>query len=177
MKLRSEVGELRKQQKVLARLQAPAGGQSSSTAAPSSEPVKDNTIPRESWAFVGYATPENALQSVAWAMSKGDSKTFLASLSPETQKSYAQQFEGKTEDEIATMLSADIGQLPALRLDRKKVSANGEVGFVLNSQETDDGTTKTRDEAVMTFRKIGGEWKLDERPQSATDVSPPDAAQ
>ena len=177
MKLRSEVGELRKQQKTLGKVQATVGGQSSLTATPPSEAVKENTIPRESWRFAGYATPETALQSVAWAMSKGDAKTFLASLSPETQKTYAQQFEGKTENEIATLLSEEIGQLPALRLDRKKVSADGEVGFVLNSHETDDGTTKTRDEAVMTFRKIGGEWKLDERPQSATDVSPPDAAQ
>jgi RNA polymerase sigma factor (sigma-70 family) len=175
MKLRSEVGQLHKQQKAHDRFRAAAGTQSGPTAKASSEAVNSQTIPKESWAFVGYGTPETALQSVAWAMSKGDAKTFLTSLSPETQKIYAQRFEGKTEDEIATMLSDEIGQLPALRLDRKQASADDAVRFVLYSEERDDGTTKTKDEAVMTFRNIGGEWRLTEGEQHATDVSPPDA--
>jgi hypothetical protein len=134
-------------------------------------------IPKESWAFVGYATPENALQSLAWAMNKGDAKSFLAGLSPETRSIYSQQFEGKTDNEIATLLSKEISRLPALRLDRKKVSEGGEVAFVLYSEERDDGTTRSKDEAVLTFRNIGGEWKLHEPNQSATNVLPADAAQ
>jgi RNA polymerase sigma factor (sigma-70 family) len=172
MKLRGEVGLLRRQTNELGKSRI-TGGESSLAATPTFETA---TIPKESWAFVGYATPENALQSVAWAMSKGDAKTFLASLSPETQKSYAQRFEGKTESEIAALLSEEISQLQALRLDRKKVSVGGEVAFILYSEERDDGTTKTRDEAVMTFKNVGGEWKLHEPNQSATDVSPLDAA-
>ena len=108
-------------------------------------------------------------------MSQGDVKSFLAGLSPETQNHYAQLFEGKTENEILTMLSDEIGQLPALRLDRRKVSGDDAVTFVLYSEERDDGTTKTKDEAVMTFKNVGGEWKLDERHQSATDAPPQDA--
>jgi len=172
MRLRSEVGMLRRQTNELLK-SVTTRGESSPIATP---PLETASIPRESWAFVGYATSENALQSVAWAMSKGDVKTFLASLSPETQNDYAHRFEGKTESEIATLLSEEISQLPALRLDRKKVSGHGTVAFVLYSEERDDGTTKTRDEAVMTFKNIGGEWRLDERTQSAADVSSPDAA-
>ncbi len=173
--LRNEVGQLHTQQKEHDRFRATAGGQSAPTAKAASEAVNSQTIPRESWAFAGYATPENALQSVAWAMSQGDVKSFLAGLSPETQNNYAQLFQGKTENEILTMLSDEIGQLPALRLDRRKVSGDDAVTFVLYSEERDDGTTKTKDEAVMTFKNVGGEWKLDERHQSATDAPPQDA--
>ena len=175
MKLRSEVGPLHKQQKEHDRFRATAGTQSAPSAKASPEAINSQTIPKESWAFVGYATPENALQSVAWAMSQGDVKSFLAGLSPETQNNYAQRFEGKTESAIMTMLSDEIGQLPALRLDRKKVSGDDAVTFVLYSEERDDGTIKTKDEAVMTFKNIAGEWKLDERHESATDASPQDA--
>ena len=175
MRLRNEAAQLHTQQKEHDRFRATAGGQSAPTAKAASEAVNSQTIPRESWAFAGYATPENALQSVAWAMSQGDVKSFLAGLSPETQNHYAQLFEGKTENEILTMLSDEIGQLPALRLDRKKVSGDDAVTFVLYSEERDDGTTKTKDEAVMTFKNVGGEWKLDERHQSATDTPSRDA--
>lgn len=163
MKLRGEVGRLRERVKVLEKPRVAGAGRGSPNTQPRPETAKEDTIPKELWAFSGYATPETALQSVAWAMSKGDVKTFLASLSPETQTSYAQQFEGKTESEIAILLSEEISQLPALRLDRKQVSTDGKVTFVLYSEETDDGTTKTKDEAVMSFKHIGDEWKLTER--------------
>jgi hypothetical protein len=174
MKLRGEVGLLRRQTNELGRLRGTVGGQTSPTGTPPSEAAM---IPKESWAFVGYATPENALQSLAWAMNKGDAKSFLTGLSPETRSIYSQQFEGKTDNEIATLLSKEISRLPALRLDRKKVSEGGEVAFVLYSEERDDGTTRSKDEAVLTFRNIGGEWKLHEPNQSATNVLPADAAQ
>ena len=174
MRLRREVGELRKQQQAHDTARTAAGSQGAPTAEAASEAVSLQTIPRESWAFVGYATPENALQSVVWAMSRGDLSSFLAGLSPETQRAYANRFEGKTQAEIATRLNEDIGQLPALRLDRKKVSGDDAVTFVLYSEERDNGTTKTRDEAVMTFKIVGSEWKLDERQQSGSDPSLPD---
>jgi len=154
---------------------ATGGSQDAPNAEAASEAVGSRTIPRESWAFVGYATPENALQSVLWAMSRGDLSSFLAGLSPETQRAYANRFEGMTETEIATRLNEDIGQLPALRLDRKQVSGDDAVTFVLYSEERYNGTTKTRDEAVMTFKIVGGEWKLDERQHSGSDPSLPDA--
>ncbi len=176
MRLRSEVGMLRQRTNELGKLRVIREGSPTNTSS-SSEAVNSQAIPREFWAFVGYATPENALQSVAWAMSKGDAKIFLAGLSPETQRIYAQRFGGKADSEIATLLSEEISQLPALRLDRRKVSNDGAVAFVLYSEERDNGSIKTRDEAVMTFKNIGGEWKLIEREQhiGATDGSAPDA--
>jgi cell division protein ZapA (FtsZ GTPase activity inhibitor) len=176
MKLRGEVGLLRRQTNEQGKLLATTGALNPSTNEVKPDAVNPQIIPRESWAFVGYSTPEDALQSIAWAMSKGDVKKFLASLSPATQRAYAQRFEGKTEDEMAAMLQDEIRGLPALRLDRKKGSGDGELAFILYSKEFYDGTTRTKDEAVMTFMDIGGEWKLHEPNQSATNVSPSDAA-
>src|SRR5690242_403041 len=172
MKLRGEVGMLRKQRKEVEKQSFLVHDETS----PAAEPPKvlsSQTIPRDSWAFAGYATPEAALQSVAWAMSRGDVKTFFASLSPETQSQYARRFEGKTDDQIAALLNLEISPLQALRLDRKKTSSEGAVGFVLYSEERDDGTTRTKDEAMVTFTNIQGAWKLNEPNQSVTEVSPP----
>ncbi len=41
-------------------------------------------------------------------------------------------------------------------------------------EEQDNGTTKTRDEVVMTFKIVGSEWKLDESQQAASEPSLPD---
>jgi hypothetical protein len=117
-------------------------------------------IPKDSWSFVGYATPEAAFQSVAWAMNKGDVKTFLASLTPEAQKFFAEKFEGKSENESAAMLSDEISGIAGLRLNRRKTSTQSEVTFVVFSTGQDNGVVKTHDEAIMKFKNIGGEWKF-----------------
>src|SRR5439155_5108481 len=104
MRLRGEVGMLRRQTNELRKLRTAHNQDPLATTSPS----EAATVPKESWVFAGYVTPETALQSVAWAMSKGDVKTFLASLSPETKNEYAQRFQGKTESEIATLLSEEV---------------------------------------------------------------------
>jgi hypothetical protein len=43
----------------------------------------EDIYPRDSWAFAGYDTPEDTLESVTWAISDGDESTYLAGLSPE----------------------------------------------------------------------------------------------
>ncbi|HXT38398.1 MAG TPA: sigma-70 family RNA polymerase sigma factor [Candidatus Angelobacter sp.] len=172
MRLRGEVNMLRKQLKEVEKQDPVVHGEISPTAV-TSEALTSQTIPKESWAFAGYATPEAALQSVAWAMSTGNVKTFFTSLSPETQREYARRFEGKSDDQIAALLSVEISPLQALRLDRKKISPDGTAGFVLYSEERDDGTARTKDEAMVTFTNIGGSWKLNEPNQSVTEIVRP----
>ena len=43
----------------------------------------DDIYPRDSWTFAGFDTPEQAVESVTWAISEGDQDTYLAGLSPE----------------------------------------------------------------------------------------------
>src|SRR5262249_4785374 len=40
-------------------------------------------IPLASWAFKGYATPEDTFQSALWAMSRGNVKSYVACLTPD----------------------------------------------------------------------------------------------
>jgi hypothetical protein len=60
----------------------------------------EGPILQSSWAFVKYATPEAALQSSLWAMSKGDMKAFFESLTPGFQSQYmVTAGKGKSETE------------------------------------------------------------------------------
>ena len=58
-----------------------------------------NEYPKASWAFVGYASPDSALESWTWAFSKGDRKVMLQSLTPEAQKEWQKQFAGMTDEQ------------------------------------------------------------------------------
>ncbi len=117
-------------------------------------------IPKEAWAFAGYENPTNALQTVMWAMSTGDVANFLASLTPEAREQVTRDFAGKSEEEIAALLKQEVSQIGALRPDRVREVSATEISFVLFTHETDNGGTRTRDEAVLTFRAVAGEWKM-----------------
>jgi len=159
LRLRGELGTLRQQQKESDRMKAALATERTRLPEMTDRRAKTDNIPRESWAFVGYASPEAALQSVVWAMSKGDLKTFLAGATPETQKLMAQQYAGKTDSEVASTLVHETDGLQELALGNKMIAADGSVTFRVTVQESDNGTTKTHDEAVMGFENVGGEWK------------------
>jgi hypothetical protein len=92
-------------------------------------------------------------------MSKGDLKTFLDSATPETRKLAAQGFAGKTDSEISASMANEVEGVAELRLENKKVSPDGAVSFALAARDADDGKTRMREEIVLTFMNIGGEWK------------------
>ena len=163
LRLRAEVSELHKVQDILT---------ASARARPKSQlehppkapvetapPVERQVIMRDSLQFTGYATPEAAVQSTVWAMVHGDAATFLEGLAPAARESYERQFEGKSPAEMAAFLTDETREMRGLRLDNIKSSSNDEVVFIVASREEDDGVTKNRDEAVMKFKKLGGEWK------------------
>jgi RNA polymerase sigma factor (sigma-70 family) len=166
LRLRGELGTLRQQEKEWNRMKAALAAERTRQPSTSGTDAKVDRVPKESWAFAGYASPEAALQSVVWAMSKGDVKTFLSSATPEAQKLMAQQYAGKTESEIAVELAKELGELAELPLGDKKIATDGSVTFRITVHETDDGATKTHDEAVMTFEKVGGEWKYSLGPRT-----------
>ncbi|HEX4645965.1 MAG TPA: hypothetical protein VH598_10180 [Verrucomicrobiae bacterium] len=163
LKLRSKVNELLRQQRENEKMRSvPPDRETKPAATATVPPATSETqgIPKESWAFVGYQTPQNALQSVMWAMNAGDLRTFLASLAPEAQDAVTARFEGKSDNEIAALLKEEVSHIGALRLDRMRQSSETEASFEVSSTETDNGKVKTRDAAVLNFRNIGGAWKL-----------------
>ena len=160
MKLRSEVGELRRkyleQQRLLAK----------EKEAQRKEAVESAAVPkrltRDQWAFAGYQTPANALESMMWAMKNGDLGAFLSSMTPEAQAAVTKHFEGMTDADISAALQKESAGLPELQFDRIKTDSDTEAIYVLSTQDTDNGAQRTHDEAVIRLRNIGGEWKSGE---------------
>ncbi len=148
LRLRGEVTELRKQRQAPLNIPLAANG-----SAPVSPP---EVLPKESWSFTGYATPEAAFQSLYWAIKQGDVSTFLASMTPEARQLMSQ----KSEEELARMLSQEKESVEALRLDWKRDSTDEEATFVLRKFEEDNGFSKfRRDEGQVKFKKVEGEWR------------------
>ncbi len=158
LRLRGEVSILRRRTNELMRLQENKRPGQSASIGQEQTPAA-NLLPKEAWAYAGYTTPAAALESVAWALSKGDVKAFLASLTPDARKELEQQIQGKSEDQVAQMLQGEVKSLSALRLDRVRDVSDSETTFVLYTEETDNGLVKTKDESVLKFRKIGNEWR------------------
>ncbi len=157
MRLRGEVGVLRQQQQ--AALEQKATAEAKPEARRTEAWVGSGRIPREQWVYAGSATPEAALQSAVWAMSQGDWQTLLALSTSETQGLLAKEFASKSAEEIAQMLRDEAAGLPELVLDHKKQSPEGVVTFTVAVSESDDGTTRTRGEAVLSFVEVNGEWR------------------
>jgi len=87
--------------------------------APPDVPAGD-IYPKDSWTFAGYDTPEDAIESVTWAISEGDEASYLASLSPELQAEMMSELEdGDFEDIGPLQMSNATGYRI---LDRETVS-------------------------------------------------------
>jgi FtsZ-binding cell division protein ZapB len=127
-------------------------------AAPAAAPGPDTNaaatgpVPRESWAFAGYATPEATLQSAIFAMSQGDYQTFLASMSPEEAARMQKSFEGKTPEQIAEEGRRETAKASSFQILAKQELAPDRV--VLNVFVAGED----RAQRIM-MQKIGEEWK------------------
>ena len=161
LRLRSEVGSLRQQTNELARLQeenrrlqttlTTSRNLESTNSPPAAAP--ENIFPKESWAFAGYVTPEAALESFAWAVSKGDTKTMLASLTPDVQKEFEKEFQGKSESEIVAKMAEGVSKTTAYRVLRKDFVSDDLI--LLDVYDDGDNTT-----GKIKMQRIGNEWKF-----------------
>ena len=155
-KLRQQVESLRRQtnqlqtlQAEIGRLQAALSSVRNSMAAGTSPDVPPEDIyPRELWAFAGYDTPENAIETLAWAISEGDQETYLAALTPEMRdRMQADLGGGDFADEGPLGMSDTTG----FRIvDREAVSDN-EVIYTLYM----DGEN---DEMPVVLQNTNGQW-------------------
>jgi len=156
LRLRSEVGALRRQTNDLAKLQADnarlrtAVGNGAKSATIESKANQD-TIDKESWAFVGYADPESAFESAVWAMSKGDAKTILASLHPDGQD--LKEAQGKSESDLAAENKAEFEKVTGYKIVDKQTVSDSEVILTVYAQG-ENAMTKFR------LQRVGNEWKV-----------------
>ena len=66
------------------RAQLSAARSSMTSNAPPDVPARD-IYPRDSWKFAGFDTPEDAVESLTWAISQGDEDSYFGSLAPDLQ--------------------------------------------------------------------------------------------
>ena len=111
-----------------------------------------NDYPNDSWAFVGYARPDSALESWTWALSRDDTKVMLQSLTPEAQKAYEKLLAGQTDAQRAEAAKA-AARIPGYTIQKREVIADDDVIITMS-------ITGTSEVMKMEFKKIGNDWKL-----------------
>jgi hypothetical protein len=153
LKLRGEVGALRRQTNELAQLRTENDQlRSGASALPARSPAQTApaSLPRESWTFAGYADPDSALQSCLSAWSRGDPKAVVASFTPAHRASWG----FKTDEEIAARLARNLRALKGFNiLDRQSVM-DDEVRLTVADLEG-------KQKVGFCFKRIGWEWKFD----------------
>jgi hypothetical protein len=163
LKLRGEVGRLRQQSQEaeklrneIQRLGAEAASRKTPAGNASPDAASESNVPKESWAFAGYATPEAAFQSAIWAISSGDVKTFYASLTDEGKQKIENEERGQSETDRAAKGVEVMGKFKAFRVDGREDRPDGTVVLTV-SMIRPDGTPETE---KMAAKRVGAEWKL-----------------
>ena len=158
LRLRGEVGELRRATNEVAKLRAEnqqlrsvAASSPTRSSARGQTSGSQGSLPQESWAFAGYADPESAFQTTLWAGSRGDAKTFIASLSPDSPG--LQEMKDQTENEIATKMKEEMRKVSAFNILQKEVVSQEEVILTVYA----DGINEAE---RFRLQRIGNEWKF-----------------
>ena len=163
LRLRGEAGVLRRQTKELETArnenrQAHAALESnlkSRGAGSTGGPATADYWPRDSWAFAGYASPDAALQTSAWAANNGDLKALLASTTGDLQKMVTKDLEGKSENEAIARAMAEVAKLKSINVLNRDVQADDTVVLTAAFEEGANSHT-----SKLLMKKIGNDWKL-----------------
>ena len=156
LRLRNEVGTLRRQTNELhAALPAAASKTGNPSAAADTSAA---WVPRDAWAFAGYATPEATYQTVWWAISSGDSNAVLAALHSDARKAFDQN-----PELIGTIMNRrDYKDIPGYRV-LSKMGTDGEalLTVALNAQADQTNAVGTKNALkLVALKKEGDTWKF-----------------
>ena len=163
LRLRGEVGALRQQGKEIETLREEnrqARVELESTrkpekAAAAESPATADYWPRDSWAFVGYASPDASLQTSFWAANKGDLKALLGGMTGEIQEKVQKDIEGKSESEASARVTGEVARLKSVRVLNREERDDETV--VLTAEFDDNNRTQTN---RLVMKKIGSDWKI-----------------
>jgi hypothetical protein len=157
LRLRGEVGLLRRQTNELLRLQAEnsqlRSAQASGRTQRQPNLAAGDSVPVESLAFAGYATPEAAFESTLSAHLKGDQKTFLEGFASDLREEKENAAAGASQDELAARAAHLAGADARVLKSRVLSEDEAELIVFLSEQKKDQ---------LVTFRmkRIAGEWKI-----------------
>jgi len=164
-RLRNEVSQLRAGVKQADQLRAEnqrlrAAGKplqaapSTGVAVPSAAISQEGYSAKENWAFIGYATPEAALQSVIWAMREGDTRTLLASVTAEEMERMHKEWGNKSEAQISADAKRGTDKLSGIRILESKTLSDDEVVLSVYAAGGEDKVQK------ISMKRYGAEWKM-----------------
>jgi RNA polymerase sigma factor (sigma-70 family) len=108
--------------------------------------------------FAGYATPENAVQSMIWATSIGDLEKLGAGVTPEEMERVNNQMSGKSAEEIRQSGIAWANALIGYKITQKDIISDDEVHLHIHATPSPDALHNGK--GVLLMRKIGNEWKF-----------------
>jgi cell division protein FtsB len=111
--------------------------------------------PKETWGYRGYTTPDATIESMCWAMFKGDKAAFMAGLSPEMLS----KIPSGAENDFDKVTSRDMGEFRIL--DRQPISEDMVVVTVYSTRKDANGVYVGNSENTA-FKKIDGQWKVTE---------------
>lgn len=166
LRLRNEVGMLRRQTNELHELQeqierlkslaaanAPAG--TLNTNAPT-QPLA--VYPKEAWGNVGYDTPEKAFQTLNWAALNGDLSTIRAALTAEMQQDFDTAIQNITASGFANQIKAEFNDKSEVRILSKYEATDHLIILEVADGKSPSGEQGSRDKLVYQY--IDGQWKL-----------------
>ncbi|MSU59306.1 MAG: hypothetical protein EXS35_14245 [Pedosphaera sp.] len=157
LRLRGEVGVLRKQKAEVEKLHAENRQLLAATGQPLQSPgqTMSDFVPKESFTNVGYATPEAAFQTFSWAWQQGDTKSILASVSAEGRARMEADWSKKTEAELAAQFHNEhSSNYTGHRIVNRKEISSDEVLFSVYIGGEEESFHKFR------MKRYGNEWKL-----------------
>ena len=119
-------------------------------------------------AFAGYATPEDALESMTWSMMNGDYDQSLASLGPELQQEELAKDRGREEFEARRQVQAPLFKGMQILASKMLADDTVELKVRVDALPSPDATTELPLLVIQPMVKVGDEWKLG-NPERAFD--------
>ena len=159
LRLRNEVRQLRAQHAELEKLRA--SNQRITDEIKSGQFVArrltdvEGSVPREKWAFAGFATPEATVQSFFAGLSSGDLEQILACMSPADAERFRQQLANDPENtrkEFAQQFQK-VAQTSAFRITGTRSTAPDKMEVMV--QVAADGQSMP-----LPLIRVNQEWKL-----------------
>jgi RNA polymerase sigma factor (sigma-70 family) len=115
--------------------------------------------PPSSFKFMGYATPESAVESMLWTADRGEPLEKLADgITPEQMALFKNKMAGKSEEEIRQGCIAWANSLAGYRITGKDVISDDEVHLHIHAQPSADGLHTGH--TVLIMKRVDGSWKF-----------------
>jgi len=111
--------------------------------------------PRAGWMFRGYNSPEDTVESVNWAIMKGDKGTFLAGFAPELRSKIESDLNDKDfQEEMNRMRTSEF------RILDREMQSDDQMTLTVYFTRPDESGNEVGKSEDTVFRKIDGQWKI-----------------